>query len=142
MVLIALGLTLSLAQPLAMIASAAALGLFLSVTVVERLYSAVIQVALVALVAASVLLASAGAADILQGRLIMSDAAQFAVVLAYSSYGDWGLLLAQLGSLGAVWGRVPAGALIAPGMAALLLLQALIADGLMSLAERISERRG
>ena len=142
MVLIALSLTLSLAQPLAMIAAAAALGLFLSVTIVERVYSAVIQVALVALVAAFVLVASAGAAEILQGRLIMSEAAQFALVLAYSSYGDWGLLLAQLGSLGRVWGRVPAGAYIGVGMAALLLLQALITDGLMALAERISERRG
>lgn len=140
--LIALALTLSLAQPLVMIASAAALGLFLSVTVVERVYSAVIQVAMAALAAAFVMVASAGAADILQGRLIMSNAAQFVIVLAYSSYGDWGLLLAHLGSLGVVWGRVPAGAFISLGMAALLPLQALIADGFMSLAERISERRG
>lgn len=142
LLLIALSITLSLAQPLAMIASAAALGLFLSVTVVERVYGAVLQIALVALVAAIVTGASAGAADILQSRLIMSDAAQYLLVLAYSSYGDWGLLLAQLGSLGQVWGRVPAGVFISLGMAALLLLQALLADGLMSLAEGISERRG
>lgn len=142
LLLIALSAALSLTQPLVMIASAAALGLFLSVAVVERLYGAVLQIALVALVIAFVVLASAAAADIVQGRLIMSDAAQFVVVLLYSSYGDWGLLLAQLGSLGAVWQAVPAGDFIGPGMAALLLLQAVIADGLMSLAERVSERRG
>ncbi len=142
LLLIALSLTLSLAQPLAMIGSAAALGLFLSATVVERVYGAALQIALVALLAAFVLLASAGAGAILAGRLIMSDAAQFAVILVYSSYGDWGLLLAQLGSLGALWRVVPAGAFIGPAMTALLLLQALFADGLMSLAERVSERRG
>ena len=139
MLLIALSLTLSLAQPLAMIASAAALGLLLSVAVVERLYSAVLQVMLAAMFAAFILAASAGVTGILQGRLIMSDAAQYLLVLAYSSYGDWGLLLAQVS---AVWREVAAGAFIGPGMAALLLLQALIADGLMSLAERITERRG
>ncbi len=139
LLLIALSLTLSLAQPLAMIASAAALGLFLSVTVVERLYSAVLQVMLAALFAAFIPAASAGVTGILQGRLIMSDAAQYLLVLAYSSYGDWGLLLAQVS---AIWRGVPAGAFIGPGMAALLLLQAFIADGLMALAERVSERRG
>ena len=139
MLLIALSLTLILAQPLAMIASAAALGLLLSVAVVERLYSAVLQVMLAAMFAAFILAASAGVTGILQGRLIMSDAAQYLLVLAYSSYGDWGLLLAQVS---AVWRGVAAGAFIGPGMAALLLLQALIADGLMALAERISERRG
>lgn len=142
LLLIALSAALSLAQPLVMIASAAALGLFLSVTVAERLYSALLQVALVALFVLFVLLASAGAGEILGGRLIISDAAQFVVVLAYSSYGDWGLLLAQLGSLGAVWRVAPAGIAIGPAMVALLLLQALIADSLMSLAERVSERRG
>ena len=142
LLVIALSVALSLAQPLAMIAAAAALGLFLSVIVAERLYSALLQIALATIYVALLLAAAASAADILQGRLILSDAAQFAIVLAYSSYGDWGLLLAELGSLGQVWGRVPAGAGISLGMAALLLIQALFADRLMSLAERISERRG
>ena len=142
LLLIALGVALSLAQPLAIIAAAAALGLFLSVTVAERLYSALLQIALAAIYVALLLASAAGAAEILQGRLILSDAAQFAVILLYSSYGDWGLLLAQLGSLGQVWARVPAGAYISVGMAALLLIQTLLADGLMALAERIAERRG
>ena len=142
LLLIALSVALSLAQPLAMIAAAAALGLFLSVTVVERLYSALLQIVLAAIYVVLLLASAAGAADILQGRLIMSDAAQFAVVLLYSSFGDWGLLQAQLGSLDQVWARVPAGAYIGVGMVALLLIQAFTADGLMALAERISERRG
>lgn len=142
MLLIGLSVALSLAQPLAMIAAAAALGLFLSVTVAERLVSALLQIALASIYVALLLAFAAGAAEILQGRLILSDAAQFAAVLLYSSYGDWGLLMAQLGSMGQVWGRVPAGAFIVPGMAALLLLQAYIADGLMALAERSAERRG
>ena len=142
LLLISLSVALSLAQPLAMIAAAAALGLMLSVTVAERLYSALLQIALAVIYAALLLAASAGAAGILEGRLIMSDPAQFAVILLYSSFGDWGLLLAQLGSRGQVWARVPAGPYVCVGMAALLLIQAFIADGLMSLVERISERRG
>ncbi len=139
LLLIALNIALALAQPLVMIGSAAALGLFLSVMVRERVYGAVLQFILIALLAAFVLLSSAGAADILRGRLILPQAAQFLLILAYSSYGDWGLLLVELGSLGAVWRVTPAGVFISPCLAALLLLQALFADGLMSLAERISE---
>ena len=49
LLLIALSMALNLAQPLVMIASSAALGLFLSVAVVERLYGAVIQIVVIAL---------------------------------------------------------------------------------------------
>ena len=34
----------------------------------------------------------------------------------YIAFGDWGLLLAQLGSLGEIWHRVPYGATIIVGL--------------------------
>lgn len=63
------------------------------------------------------------------------------LVLGYSSYGDWGLLLMHLGSLGEIWQRVPYGAFIAIALAIILLAQATIADRMMWLAERLVESR-
>jgi len=142
LLLIALTVTAELLLPLTAIAAAAAFGILLSVAVRERVYSLIIQ--LLAL-AAQLLFAGAGAFAIAQ--MIQSDAAaaggwQFALVFGYAGFGDWGLLLAQLGSLGEIWRRLPYGWTISGGLMLLLLAQALAADGMMWLAARLSESRG
>ena len=142
LLLIAMTLTANIVLPLVMIASAAALGILLSVAVKERIYGAVMQLLLVVMQVVFVIAAAAGISQILQDSLILSDHAQFLLVLTYCAYGDWGMLLAQLGSLGEVWQRIPSGTLISLGLPVVLLAQAFIADGMISLAERLSESRG
>jgi hypothetical protein len=142
LLLIALAVTVTLALPLAAIANAAALGILVSVAVKERIYAAVIQMlAVVAQVAVSL----AGALAI--ARMIAGDSSgagewSYALLFAYSALGDWGLLLAQLGSLGEIWHRVPHGATIVPGLLVVFLALGAAADGMIWLAGRLAESRG
>ncbi|MCY3833836.1 MAG: hypothetical protein OXG85_12535 [Chloroflexi bacterium] len=139
LLLIALSVTVALLLPLTAIAFVSAFGILLSVAVRERIYALIIQ--LIA-VAALVLFAGAGAFAIAQ--MIQSDAADWhlALMFSYIGLGDWGLLLAHLGSLGEIWQRLPYGWTISAGLMLLALAQGLAADGLMWLAARLSERRG
>ncbi len=138
---IALSLTASVLLPLPMIASFAALGILLGVAVKDRLFAAMVQILLVVSLVVFVSSASYAVAQLLRDNIALPDMAEFLLFLSYSSYGDWGLSLLQLGNLGAVWQRVPFGILSGLGLAGLLLAQALIADGMMWLAERLAERQ-
>ena len=142
LLLIALAVTVNIVLPLLQIAAIAAFGILLSVALRERVYAAVIQMLVAALQLA---FAVAGALAIAQ--MIRSDAPaagdwSYALIFGYSAFGDWGLLLAQLGSLGEIWHRVPLGSTISVALMILLLALALAADGMMWLAARLSESRG
>ena len=138
LLLIALVMTVNILLPLLTIATTAVLGILLSVAVQERIYAAVIQILLVVaqlVFTAAALLIS----QIIQGDVTVANPWKLALFFGYSGIGDWGLLLAQLGSLGEIWHRVPFGAAIPLGLTILLIAQGLAADGLMWLAERLSE---
>ncbi|MDE2636797.1 MAG: hypothetical protein OXI30_10570 [Chloroflexota bacterium] len=142
LLLIALAVLLNLLLPLAAIATVAALGILISVAVKERVYAAIIQI----LVVLAQLIASlAGALAIAQ--TIARDAPgaddwSYALFFGYSAFGDLGLLLAQLGSLGEVWNRVPNGATIIVCLMVILVALGAAADGMMWLAGGLSESRG
>ncbi|MCY3977954.1 MAG: hypothetical protein OXG23_07625 [Chloroflexi bacterium] len=142
LLLIALAVLLNLLLPLAAIAAVAALGILISVAVKERVYAAIIQI----LVVLAQLIASlAGALAIAQ--TIARDASgaddwSYALFFGYSAFGDLGLLLAQLGSLGEVWNRVPNGATIIVCLMVILVALGAAADGMMWLAGGLSESRG
>lgn len=140
--LIALHMALNLLLPLVMLAATAALGIVLSAAIKERVYALIIQIVLVlaqlAFTAAAALLIAAD----LSASVKLADPARFLLYIAYSGWGDWGLLHAHLGSVGEIWRRVPHGAAIALGAAIQLLLLSAAADGLIALAARLSERRG
>lgn len=140
--LIALAATVALLLPVAQIAVAAAFGILLSVAVRERLFAALIHALLIA---CQLALAAAGAfalSPALQARAPLETAWSYALALAYSAFGDWGLLAAQLGSLGEIWRGAAFGWTISPALALLLFALGLAADGMMWLAGRLSERRG
>ena len=139
--IIALILTAGFLLPLSLIASFAALGILTAFAIKDRLFAAVAQVLLVLTLLVFVTAASLAVSLALQDEITLPGAAAFLLFLGYSSYGDWGLALLQLGSLGAVWQHAPFGIIIGPGLAGLSLTQALIADGLMSLAQRLLERQ-
>jgi len=142
LLLIALTATVALLLPPASIATAAAFGILLSVAIKERIYALVIQMLVIS---APLLFAAAGALAITQTFQSGVSAASdwhFALFFAYAGFGDWGLLLAQLGSLGEIWGRLPFGWALSLALILLLLALGLAADGMMWLAARLSESRG
>ena len=142
LLLIALAVLANMLLPLAAIATVSALGILVSVAVKERVYAAIVQI----LVVAAQLVASlAGALVIVQ--TIGRDAPgagdwSYALFFGYTAFGDWGLLLAQLGSLGEIWHRVPNGATIVLGLMFVLVALGAAADGAMWLAGRLAESRG
>ncbi len=142
LLLIALAVMVIMLLPLAAIATVAALGILVSVAVKERVYAAVIQI----LVIAAQLVASlAGALAIAQTIARDAPGAEdwsYALFFGYNAFGDWGLLLAQLGSLGEIWHRVPYGSTIIAGLVVVLAALGAAADGMMWLAGRLSESRG
>ena len=142
LLLIALAVTVNIVLPTLQIAAAAAFGILLSVAIRERIYTAAI---LILVAATQLAFAAAGAlaiAQLLQVDAPAVSAWSYALVLGYSAFGDWGLLLAQLGSLGEIWHRVPYGSTISFCLLLLVFAMSLVADGMMWLAARLSERRG
>ncbi len=142
LLLIALAVTVNFLLPIMQIALIAAFSILLSVAIRERIYAFFIQMFVVA-----VQLAFAAAGALAIAQMILSDASatsdwSYLLLFGYSAYGDWGLLLAQLGSLGEIWHRVPFGATISLGLMVLVLALGLAADGIMWLAARLSESRG
>ena len=135
-------MTVSLLLPIAMIALAAVLGILLSVSVRERIYAVVIQMVIVAAQLVFVAAAAVVIAQILHADAAISENAEFLLFFAYSSFADWGLLLAQLGSLGEIWHRLQFGANIGVALALTIFLLGILADALMGLAERLAESRG
>lgn len=141
LVMVALMMTANILVPLTMIASAAALGILISVMIRNRAYSATMQVILgffILMVTIGLLLIIS---QVLQGQLELDDTALLAVFLAYSGFGDWGLLLAQMGSAGEIWVIVPYGVFIGGALVVLMLIQSAISDGMIWLAVKLSESR-
>lgn len=142
LLLIALVVTANILLPFLAIAAGAAGGILLSVAVRERIYALVLQMLLIA---AQLLITVAGAlaiAQMIRAEINGAGDWPYALFFGYTAFGDWGLLLGQLGSLGEIWRRVPYGFTISLGQVILLFVLALAADGMMWLAARLSESRG
>lgn len=141
LLVISLIMTVNILLPITMIASSAGIGILISVAVKERAYTIVAQVILSffqIMVTLGLLIALS---QFLSGALDLSNEAIFALVLGYSSFGDWGLLFAQLGSVGEIWTIVPYGTLISVALILVMLLQSAITDGMLAWAVRLSENR-
>ncbi len=128
--------------PLSMSALCAALGIVLSLALREGLFVSVGQSLLGVALVVCVCVMSFAVSQMLQGQLNMPNFVSLPLFISYSAVGDWGLSLMQLGSVGEVWQRMPLGATIGVGLTGLALCLALLADGLMRLAERLTEGRG
>lgn len=142
LLLIALAVTVNILLPFIQIAAVAAFGIFLSVAVRERIYAAVIQLLVIAVQLAFAVAGAIAIAQMIRGDAAVAGGWSYALCLGYSAFGDWGLLLAQLGSLGEIWHRVPFGTTLSLGLMILLVGLGLAADGMMWLAARLSESRG
>ena len=142
LLLIALAVTVNLLLPILQFAMAAAFGILLSVAVREQIYALIIQMLVAAVQLAFAIAGAWAIAQMLQSDSTGTSNWSYALFYGYSAFGDWGLLLAQLGSLGEIWHRVPFGATISLGLMILVLALGLAADGMMWLAGRLAESRG
>lgn len=127
--------------PFTMIAAFAGFGILISVIVKDRAY---ILTARVMLVLAQIALAVGmllAVSQVFRGSIELPDGLLFVLFLGYSSFGDWGLLFAQLGSLGEIWSLVPYGVFISVGLMFLTLIQSAVTDGILRLAVRLSDSR-
>jgi hypothetical protein len=134
-------MTATMLLPITMIASSAGIGLLISVGIKNRTYSATLQAILILiqlLVTIGLLIALS---QFLLGQLDLTGSALFTLFMGYSSFGDWGLLFLQLGSVGEIWAIVPYGIFIGIGLVVLMLIQSAVTDGMLWLAVKLSESR-
>lgn len=134
-------MTASMLLPLTMIGMSAGIGILISVGIKNRAYSAILQIILTAgqvILTVGILVAIT---QYLLGHLELTNGALLALFAGYSSFGDWGLLFLQLGSVGEIWTVVPYGLFIGIGLVIVMLIQSMLTDGILALAVQLSESR-
>ncbi len=141
--LVALLMTASLLLPITATGFDAAFGLLLSTLVKQRIYIVMTQVLLIAIRIAML----AGLVVFveqfrLDGAAIgLSDGLIWVLLLSFAAIGDWGLSFLYLGFFGAqIWIDVPYGILLGAAMMGVVLVQAILADGMLAWAIRRAER--
>jgi hypothetical protein len=141
LVVLAFIMTASILLPITMIGFSASVGILISVGIKDRTYSATLQAIFTfvqLLIIIGLLIATS---QFLMGQLTLSDSALLALFMGYSSFGDWGLLFLQLGSVGEIWAIVPYGLFIGVGLVVLMLVQSAVTDSMLWLAVKLSESR-
>lgn len=141
LVCLAIGAASAIMLPLACLALCAALGIVLSLALREGLFAIVGQSLLIMALVVCVCVLSLAVWLLRQDELPLPDVLRLAVFFGHGAASDWGLSLMQLGSLGEVWQRQPLGMNFGFGLSGLALVIALLADGMIRLAERLAERR-
>ncbi len=140
LLMVALLMTVQTLLPLATVGAAGAFGILISVAIKQRLLAITIQFVLSLTIVAAVAGGLFAVTSALGGGLMASDGLRFFLFLVYSGFADGGILLANLGSLGAVWKMLPQGAYLSIGLLLILALEACAIDGCLGLAIRLSER--
>ncbi len=138
--MVVLLMTVQTLLPLTAVGAASAFGILISVAIKHRLVAIAIQLVLSLTLVAAVAGGLFAVTSALQGGLTASDGLRFFLFLGYSGFADGGMLLANLGSLGAVWKILPQGAYLSIGLLLILALGACTIDGCLGLAIRLSER--
>ena len=140
-ILLAISMTVGVLLPLTSIGLSAALGSIIAVVIKDRTYAATLQVILIALqlmIALGLLIATT---QFVLGDLELNDALALLLIGSFNAFADWGLIWLQLGSAGAVWKSIPFSVLLGVGLLLFTMVQAMITDGVLGYAVRLSERR-
>ncbi len=139
--LLAVFMAATLLLPLTGLGLDAAVGLFCSTLSRQRLYSSVIQILVIMFRLLGVLLLVLGLRQYLLGELpAAAETGAWALMIANAALGDWGFRLMQLGVLSQVWALVPFAIFLGVFLLGAALLQAFLADVVLSLAIRRAER--
>ncbi|MDE2856625.1 MAG: hypothetical protein OXN94_02125 [Chloroflexota bacterium] len=138
--MVVLLMTVQTLLPLVTVGAAGAFGILISVAVKQGLFAITIQLVLSFTIVAAVVGGLFAVTSALGGGLTASDELLFLLFLGYSGFADGGMLLTNLGSLGAVGKLLPQGAYLSIGLPLILALEAFSIDGCLGLAIRLSEQ--
>jgi hypothetical protein len=140
--LLAFLMTASLLLPFTALGLDAAVGLFVSVTFQQRLYSVMAQMILIALRITVIIILVASATEFVRGNLVVSDAGAWGLMGAFSAVGDWGLSFLHLGFYSEIWATIPYAIFMGVGLLIFTMAESVLTEWVLALAIRQAERNG
>ncbi|MFO7321782.1 MAG: hypothetical protein DIU68_008630 [Chloroflexota bacterium] len=140
--LLSLLMTGALIAPVTAVGFDGALGLLLSVVVRQRTYSILLQVLATFIRLAITAGLLHAMTQFMRGALAIDGAASWLLAAGYGGLADWGLAFLDLGVYGELWVMVPFGIMLGLALLLFALFQAFLADQMIALAVRYSERHG
>ena len=140
--LLAFMMTASLLLPLTSVGLDAALGLLVSVTAQQRLYSVMTQLIVVAIRLALVVGLTVGATQFIRGDLTLPDGAAWGLMGAFAGFGDWGLSYLHLGFYSEIWATIPFAIFLGIGLLIFSMAESALTEWVLNLAIRRAERNG
>jgi hypothetical protein len=140
--LLAFMMTASLLLPLTSVGLDAAIGLLVSVTVQQRMYSVMTQVIVIAIRLALVVGLTLGATQFIRGDLALSDGAAWGLMGAFSAFGDWGLSFLHLGFYSEIWATIPFAIFMGIGLLIFSMAESALTEWVLNIAIRRAERNG
>lgn len=139
-VLLSLTMTGALLLPVTSVGLNAALGLLISTSVHQGVYTTLVQIVYILIRVGLALALLWGASRLLGEDLPPGHAGAWLLVFAAAAFGDWGLALLSLGFAGAVWVTIPYGILIGVTLLVFALAEAALADQLIHWAVRRAQK--
>jgi hypothetical protein len=140
--LLAFVMTAGLLLPLTSIGFDAAIGLLVSVTVQQRVYSVMTQMIVILIRIGIMIALLIGATQFMRGNLTVSDGTGWLLMGGFSALGDWGLSFLHLGFYGEVWATIPYGIFLGIGLLLFSMVQSAITEWILAYAIRRAERIG
>lgn len=139
--LLALTMTASMLLPITGAGFDAALGLFVSTLLRQRVYILLVQIAISALYVGGIVFLLLVAPPFRDPRALdFTGLGLWLLLLGFAAVGDWGLSLLWLGYYAEqIWADVPYGIFIGLGLMAVIFVQTLLIDGLLALTVRRAE---
>ncbi len=141
--LLAFLMTSSLLLPLTSVGLEAALGLLVSVTLQQRIYSVIAQVIVIVFRLLLVIGLTTAAYQFTRGELTsLSDGTSWLLMGGFAAFADWGLSFLHLGFYSEIWATIPFGILLGIGLLIFSMAQSALAEWVLALAIRRAERGG
>jgi hypothetical protein len=140
--LLAFLMTAALLLPFTSLGLAASIGLMVSVTIQQRVYSVMTQVIAIALLIAMVVALAIGATQFVRGDLPLGDSTAWLLMASFGGFADWGLKYLHLGFYSEIWATIPYAIFLGIGLLILALAQSALAEWILALAIRRAERSG
>jgi hypothetical protein len=141
--LLAFLMTAGLLLPLTAIGFEAALGLWLSVTFQQRIYSVMAQFLVIALRLALLIGLVVAARSYMDGLFpTLPDSAAWLLMAAFGGLGDWALNYLHLGYYASVWATVPFAIFLGIALLIFTLAQSALTEWILNRAIRRAERIG